>query len=205
VAGAAVLAGLTGWALLKPADEGIRASVALTDVDGGPARTVSATVKLDPPDAADDAEWLTITSWQGGGLVVDRLTRTGPGEYRTNEPIPVHGTWKSMIRLHRGSALMGAPVYLPEDKAIPVEGVPAEAAFTRSFQTDHELLQREQQSAAPGLWAIAYAAVIGIALGFLALLAWGVHRLAAVRAEPGNRPPERPRRPAVRREPQPSG
>ena len=180
VAGAAVLAGLTGWALLKPADDGIRGSVVLTDVEGGANRTVDATVTLDPPTAADGAEWLTITAWQGGGLVVDRLERTGPGVYGTNEPIPVHGTWKSMVRLHSGNSLMGMPVYLPEDRAIPVGGVPAEPRFTRSFEADHELLQREQKSAAPGLWAIAYTAVIGIALGFLGLLAWGVHRLAAV-------------------------
>jgi hypothetical protein len=189
---------------LKPADEGIRANVALTDVNSGPERTVSATVKLDPPDAADGAEWLTITSWQGGGLVVDRLTKTADGTYRTNEPIPVHGTWKSMIRLHHGRSLMGAPVYLPEDQAIPVAGVPAERSFTRGFQTDHELLQREQKSAAPALWAIAYAAVIGIALGFLALLAWGVHRLAAAAdGTPPSTPPQRTRGPLRPREPQP--
>ena len=28
-----------------------------------------------PADGADDANWLTATSWQGGGLVVDRLQR----------------------------------------------------------------------------------------------------------------------------------
>ena len=207
IGSAVLLAGLTGWALLKPADEGLSANVTLANVDSGPERTVDATVKLDPPDAAEGAEWFTITAWQGGGLVVDSLKKTGPGTYESNEPIPVHGTWKTMIRLHRGSALMGSPIYLPEDKAIPVKGVPAEASFTREFQTDHELLQREQKTAAPALWGIAYAAVIGIALGFLALLAWGVHRLAAVAGDGASAgpPPARPRRPVARREPQPSG
>ena len=78
-----------------------------------------------PADGADDAEWLTATAWQGGGLVVDRLERVAPGVYRTTEPIPVNGDWKTMIRLHRGNALTALPVYLPEDPAIPVEGVPA--------------------------------------------------------------------------------
>jgi hypothetical protein len=100
---------------------------------------------------------------------------------------------------------MGSPVYLPEDKAIPVAGVPAEAQFTRQFKTDHELLQREQKSAAPALWAIAYAAVIGIALGFLALLAWGVHRLSATGAQRAPAAPRPPRRKIAPREPQPSG
>jgi hypothetical protein len=189
IGSAVVLAGLTGWALMKPALEGVKGTMVLTDVESGAERTVNATVTLSPSDAADGAEWLTITSWQGGGFVVDRLEREGPGVYRSTEPIPVHGLWKSMVRLHRGDSLMGMPIYLPEDKAIPVDGEPAESGVTRPFKTDHELLQREQQSAAPALWAVAYGAVIGIALAFLALLAWGVHRVAAGRGEP---PPQGP-------------
>jgi hypothetical protein len=192
VASAVVLAGLTGWALMKPALEGVKGTVELTDVESGAERTVDATVTLSPRDAADGAEWLTITSWQGGGFLVDRLEREAPGVYRSTEPIPVHGTWKSMVRLHRGDSLMGMPIYLPEDKAIPVGGEPAESGVTRPFKTDHELLQREQQSAAPALWAVAYAAVIGIALAFLALLAWGVHRVAVGRDGPPAQPPASP-------------
>ncbi len=71
------------------------------------------------------------------------------------------------------------PVYLPEDRAIPVAGVPAPARFERPFVADHKVLQREQKTAAPALTAIAYGAVIGIALALLALLAWGLHRLAS--------------------------
>lgn len=83
-----------------------------------------------------------------------------------------------MIRLHSGASLIAAPIYLPADAAIPVAGVPAPARFERTFTADHEVLQREQKSAAPALTAIAYAAVIGIALALLALLAWGLHRLS---------------------------
>ena len=188
VVGAVVIAGLVGLALLKPADSGVRAQVALQEVSGDQSgRHVNATVTLDPRDAADDAEWLTSTSWQGGGLVVDRLKRVGPGVYRTTEPIPVFGTWKTMIRLHNGSSLTAIPVYLPEDKAIPVKGVPAASNFTREFVADHKLLQREQKAAAPWLWGAGYAVVLGIALGFLVLLAWGVHR-AATAAESDVKP-----------------
>ena len=200
VLGSAVIAGLVGWALLKPANDGVSAQVALQEARGGDAREVDATVRLEPRDAADDAEWITVTAWQGGGLVVDRLERVGDGVYRTTQPIPVHGTWKSMIRLHDGQSLTAVPVYLPEDPAIPVKGIPAEASFTREFVADHTLLQREQKSAAPWLWAIAYAAVLGIAVGFLALLAWGVHRVSTARmpeAAPSrqNGSPDRGQRP----------
>jgi hypothetical protein len=185
VVGAVVVAGLVGFALLKPADTGVRAQVALQEAPADQSgRHVNATVTIDPRNAADDAEWLTATSWQGGGLVVDRLKRVGPGVYRTTEPIPVFGTWKTMIRLHNGSSLTAIPVYLPEDKAIPVKGVPATPNFTRDFTADHKLLQREQKTAAPWLWGAGYAVVLGIALAFLVLLAWGVHRAAtAVESE----------------------
>jgi hypothetical protein len=207
VASAAVLAGLTGWALLKPAEEGVRASVVLQEVSGGPERTVNATVTIEPRKSAEDAEWLTATAWQGGGLVVNRLERVSPGVYRTTEPIPVHGTWKSMIRLHHGRAVMGVPVFLPEDPAIPAKAVPAEPRFTREFVADHELLQREQKGGSPALVALAYGAVVGIALAFLGLLAWGVHRLAASApggGEPPAQSPPRAKRPAARSRPVPA-
>jgi hypothetical protein len=188
VAGAAGIAAIVAVSLYKPSDEGASARVALTEVGQGADRTVNATVALDPPDAADDAEWLTATAWQGGGLVVDRLERTGPGRYRTTQPIPVHGNWKSLIRLHAGNSLTAIPLFLPEDKAIPAKGVPAKASFERDFVPDHEILQREQKAAAPALTVIGYGIVLAIALSLLALLAWGLHRLGSAVA-PGRKPP----------------
>ena len=38
----------------------------------------NATVKLDPADAADDAEWFKATSWQGGGSIVSDLREDRP-------------------------------------------------------------------------------------------------------------------------------
>ena len=196
VLGSAVVAGLVGFALLKPADDGVTAQVALQEVPGEQSgRHVNATVRIDPPDKADNAEWLTSTSWQGGGLVVDRLERVGSGVYRTTEPIPVHGTWKTMIRLHHGQSLTAVPVYLPDDPAIPVKGVPATPSFTREFTADHKLLQREQKAAAPWLWGLGYAVVLGIALSFLALLAWGIHRAATAAEVPPSHDRQRPTRP----------
>jgi hypothetical protein len=182
VGGAAVIAALVLLALHKPADTGVRAAITLTEAAPPPARTVHASVALRPSHAADGAEWLTMTAWQGGGLVVDRLERVGPGRYRTTRPIPVHGEWKALVRLHRGDSLTAVPVYLPEDTAIPAKEVPAPARFERPFVADHRILQREQKDAAPALTAIAYGVVAAIALALLALLAWGLHRLATLRA-----------------------
>ncbi len=179
VVGAAGVAALVAFALYKPADEGVRAQVALTDVRGGSERTVNADVRLSPTGAADHAEWLTATAWQGDGLVVDRLRKVGPGHYRTTEPIPVNGNWKALIRLHNGNSLTAVPVFLPRDQAIPAKEVPARAEFTRTFVADHQILQREQKAAAGWLTIAAYLGVVAIALALLALLVWGLHRLAS--------------------------
>jgi hypothetical protein len=93
-----------------------------------------------------------------------------------------------LIRLHRGRSLTALPVYLPQDLAIPAAEVPAPPRFERAFVSDSEILQREQKGAAPALGVLAYGAVLAIALGLLALLAWGLHRLA--RSAP--RPPVAP-------------
>jgi hypothetical protein len=176
---AAVLAALVAYGLYTPTQEGVSARVALQEVGGANGREVEATVRMNPPDAAADAEWFDVTAWQGGGLVVAPLKRTAPGVYETSEPIPVHGNWKAMIRLHDGSSLTALPIYLPKDEAIPVGEVPAPAQFTRSFGDEHQLLQRESKGGPAVLTAIAYSTVLAITLSLLALLAWALHRLAA--------------------------
>jgi hypothetical protein len=175
---AAVLAALVAYGLYTPDQDGVSAQVALHDVKGGPDHEVEASVWMDPPDAAADAEWFDVTAWQGGGLVVAPLERTGTGVYQTTEPIPVHGNWKTMIRLHDDSALTALPIYLPRDEAIPVGETPAPAQFTRSFGDEHQLLQREAKGGPAFLTALAYSAVAAIALSLLAFLAWALHRLA---------------------------
>jgi hypothetical protein len=201
VLGAVAIAAVVGYSLLKPPEEGVRAQVALTDVRGGPDREVQATIAIQPPAAADGAEWLTVTAWQGDGLVLDRLQEIGPGRYRTTEPIPVNGNWKALIRLHHGRSLTVVPIFLPEDPAIPAKEVPATSQFTRAFVPDHEVLQREQKSAAPWLTGVAYGVVITISVALLLLLAWGLHRLGAGGATARPRPERRTepaRGPAVR-------
>src|SRR4051794_8612224 len=186
-AAAVVVAVLTAVALHKPPLHGAAATVSLADVPSASGRAVQADVRLRPARAAEGAEWLTATAWQGGGLVVDRLAEVGPGHFRTTEPTPVQGDWKALLRLHRGATMSALPLSPPRDDAIPARGVPAPPRFTRSFVADHEVLQREQKRASAGLWAIAYAVVGAIALALLTLLAWGLHRLAAA-AQPVEAP-----------------
>jgi hypothetical protein len=75
--------------------------------------------------------------------------------------------------------VIGAPVWLPADPAIPVEAVPVRASAERDFVPDRKLLQRELKGDIPGwLWAGASLLVLALYLGFLGTLAWGLGRVA---------------------------
>jgi hypothetical protein len=186
------IAGAFADGLRTTAPENVQAHVTLHNLRSGSEREVGAAVRIDPAQAAEDPAWLNVTAWQGGSLLVDRLTGRGNGVYRTTEPIPVHGDWKASIRLQRGREVLGLPIYLPEDSAIPASQVPAKQSFTRPFVNDDQLLQREQKQGVPGwLTTVAPLGVFALALGFLTTLAWGLSRLAR-RTAP--EPPSRPRR-----------
>jgi hypothetical protein len=177
----------------KPSEE-ILANVTTRDLISGKERAVELTVRLQPRDAADDAHWFLITAWQGeeGRSVVSKLEEVSPGVWRSQEPLPVHGTWKSTLRLHRGNEVMGSAVYFPEDKAIPVKGVPATASFTRPFIDDKELLQREQKPDASGaLVLVGYLIVLLIAIVLIGSIVAGLARLERVTSRPGATPIER--------------
>ena len=92
--------------------------------------------------------------------------------------MPVNDDWKSMVRLHTGSAILAMPVYLPEDRAIPVPEVPAEPRFERAFQIDSEVLRREETGGAPWLSGVAYGILAAVALAWLAAILAAVTRFA---------------------------
>jgi hypothetical protein len=194
----AAIVGVFAYGLdTKPA-EGVRASVALHEVTPAPDRTVEATVRIDPSSATRDADWLTAMAWQGGGLEIDRLRQVAPGVYRTTKPLPVHGDWKALLRLHKGRSILAMPIYLPKDAAIPAPAVPAEARFERPFVLEHHILQREQKTDVPAsLQTMAYTAVGSIVLALFALLGWSLTRLG--RRNAPDAPAPRRRRRAARR------
>ncbi len=205
--GSALRGGLPRPAVARTVAAGALLTIALVVADGlreappapatariAPAGGAGYAIRLDPPTAADDAAWLQVTAWQGGGLVVDRLRRTPGGSWRTTRPIPSGGDWKVMLRLQRGRAVAGVPIALPADAAIPVGAVPAPPAAgdTRAFAADRTLLQRERDGDIPAwLWATASATVLALTLGFLGALAWGLGRVARSNAAPPRPAPPR--------------
>ena len=158
-----------------------RADVSLQEAGTG---QVSATVKLDPANAADDAKWFHAMAWQGGGSRLVQLDKTGPGTYRTTAPVPVSGDWKAMLRLHVGSAILALPIYMPGDPAIPAKEVPARPHFQRAFQLDHEVLRREERGAASWLTGAAYGTLAVIALTWLVAMGAAVTRFERRSAVP---------------------
>jgi hypothetical protein len=161
------------------------ANLSVSDVAASPVgtRQGEATVRLSPADLADQPAWLTITSWQGKGdgtgLHIDRLQRVGDGVYRTTEPMPLSGNWKTMVRLADGRTLGAVPVFLPGDEVLRQPEIPATAQIDRPVQREATILQRERKTDVPGwLWAVASLVVLGCSLTLLAALGWGVSRLS---------------------------
>ncbi|MEU5882997.1 hypothetical protein [Spirillospora sp. NPDC047279] len=169
---------------------GEKATVTLTDVRGGAAdRTAHARIELSPRDAVDDPAWVAITGWQGQGLHVEPLIRESQGVYRTSAPMPLHGDWKTLIRIHDGRTLAGVPIYMPADPAIGAKELPAPQSFTRDVQSEKKILQRELKSDVPGwLWLASSSVVLFCTLVLVIALGWGVARIARTLPEPAETP-----------------
>ncbi len=182
LAGALAIACIA-WPLPMNVGSPMSARAQLTTLNPGAHRTVAATFHLSPANAANEAQWVTVTAWQGGGIVVDRLRRTAPGVYTTTEPIPVWGKWKTMLRVSRGRALDAIPIYLPNDPAIPAAEVKAPATFTRSFIRDKKIMQREAIGGDMWLAIPAYLLLLAIVTLWILAISWGLGRLGMPRED----------------------
>ncbi|MDP8969126.1 MAG: hypothetical protein M3N52_01170, partial [Actinomycetota bacterium] len=100
-------------------------------------------VALLPPDAARRATAFAVVSWQGGGRVQAALLEVAPGRYVSSRPVPISGSWKSMVSLQRDDEVMAAPIYLPADPAIGASAVPALPERQVRFVRNTEVLLRE--------------------------------------------------------------
>lgn len=186
---AAATAGAILFVLASPlpisSDVDVSARVALEETRTG---WVHATVEPQPADALEDVEWLNVTSWQGGGSIVTGLEPAGDGTYRTEDPVPVTGDWKTLIRLHQGSSIMALPIYLPEDQAVGAPEVPAQPRFERDFVLDKKLLLREAKTTDAWLSYIAYSVLGAIVLTWVGVLGWGLRRLRTSGSPRSRRP-----------------
>ena len=201
-----VIAGAVGNGLRTEVPENANATITLTDLpsDSGQ-RMVSADIQIDPADlVSDDPEWVTILAWQGGlennrGLLIDRLDRVGPGQYRSTRPIPVWGSWKTLMRVQDGTTMAAAPIFLPDDPGIGAEELPALNSMRRDFVQEITVLQRERNLDHPSwLFNVASLVVLLCTLALITALSWGAARINSRELRTGSEPaPERPVRPTV--------
>jgi hypothetical protein len=130
-----------------------------------------------------------------GALVDGRLVAPASAPRRVKQVITaanrivekpyVYGGWKSTLRIQQGDALVSMPLFMPKDEAIPAPEVPAKASFTRDFQSDKSVLQREaKKGVSPVLTLIAYLTVLSIALSLIALISWSLIRVDRGEAKP---------------------
>ncbi|AYM41569.1 hypothetical protein [Mycobacteroides chelonae] len=180
VLGAAVANGLR-----TEVPEHATATITLSELsnDGGK-RMVSADVVINPRDLIiDDPEWVTILSWQGGlandhGLAIDRLQKISEGHYRSTQPIPVYGSWKTLLRVQDGTTMTGVPIFLPADPGIGAPETPALTSSTRPFTQELTILQRERNQNHPSwLFNVASLVVLFCTLVLIAALSWGAGRI----------------------------
>ncbi len=200
LAGAAAVAVVLYTLPISTGEGPTSATLQLTEVSPPPNRQVSAEIQVEPTDAAQDARWFNVTSWQGGGSVVGDVEQVGEGTYRSTEPIPVSGDWKSILRLHVDDAVIGLPIYMPRDTEIPAPEIPATPTIERDFVLDKENLLREAKGGVSGVvTTISYLAVLALVMLLFACLIWGLHRLRTTlgREEPPAATPA-PRRPTRR-------
>ena len=153
--------------------------VAFSDVTGGGASCpgtettclATITIQLEDEDVAEDAVWFYALAWQGRpggdsdgvprdplsdapGIVRTALEPTGtPGEYRTEDPVPLYGNWKTLLRLHVApSEMVSFPMYAPDDPAI--DGSQGRAVVVENGAAVHtvlesKFLQREKRRTCP--------------------------------------------------------
>jgi len=190
-AGVALLAAL---AFPLPRQVGpVAATVRLQQVGG----LASVEVTLDPPTAARQATAFVITSWQGGAATERAtLNQVGPGRYVSSRPMPVTGSWKTMVSLQRGAEVMAVPLYLPADPKIGAPAVPAVPERTERFVRITTLLMREVHPGPAWPAMAAYAGLAVLVSAWITLIAVAARRVPLVPVDAPQWPAGRPGTPA---------
>ncbi len=162
------------------APTGLTASVRLTDAPSSQGRLVNATVTYGDKTFGNGADWAVGMAWQGDGHATTApLRRVAPGVWTTTRPLPVGGTWKTALRVHKGDVMGSVPVYMPADAALGLSATPALPEFTRPVVMDRRMMQRERRSEVPGwLFGLGAAVVAAMTIALILLLGWALLRVA---------------------------
>jgi hypothetical protein len=96
----------------------------------------------------------------------------------STKPMPVAGSWKTLLRVHDGKTFTAVPIFLAGDPGIGAEEVPAQPQFTRPFVSEITILQRERSPDIPqSLWLIGCLVVLVCTLAMISGITWGGGRI----------------------------
>ncbi|EUA35118.1 hypothetical protein I552_5907 [Mycobacterium xenopi 3993] len=51
--------------------------------------------------------------------MIDWLKQVGPGHYQSTQPVPVWGTWKTLLRVQDGRTMTAVPIWAPPTTPFP--------------------------------------------------------------------------------------
>ena len=106
------------------------------------------------------------------------MEELGPGRFRSDEPLPVTGQGKALVRLHRGGEMMAAPVYFPADPEIGEPEIPAEDR-TVAMAGERSYLLRETTGGGGLIAPVVYGAFLAVLVGWAAAFVVASRRLSA--------------------------
>ena len=181
-----VIGGATANGLRYEVPQNATATMTLTEAPGSAPdkRMVTADVRINPPNLiSEDPNWVSVLGWQGGlanqrGIFIDNLEKLGPGHYRSTQPMPVYGKWKTLLRVHDRRIFTAVPIFLAGDPGIGAPEIPAQATMTRPFVREITILQRERNPDTPmALWTIGGLVVLVCTLIMIGGLTWGAGRI----------------------------
>jgi hypothetical protein len=157
--------------------------------DGLPSPYQLINVELDvsPSDAAQGADWFEMNSWQGGASAQNPLVQVSPGHYRSAQPVPTGGTWKTLVWMAKGPVMMATAVSFPVDLQYGQAPVTPRAVQTVQFVASSSWLMRESHGGAVWPAVLAYTGLFGMATVWIVVLTLGF----ASGARP--RPPQAPK------------
>jgi hypothetical protein len=150
-------------------------------------------MELTPTSAAEGADTFDVLSVQGGARFVTGLQADGPGRFRSSGAVPVAGSWKTVVRLHRGNEVMAVPVHLPADPTVEAPAVPAVPERRASFVDARDLLLREIHGGPPLTGRIILGLLVLVLAVWLVLLVRVVRVLSPDRRVATSRAMARPR------------
>lgn len=152
----------------------VTADVTLIDAGNG---TTHIQAVLDPEDAADDARWFQSSTWQGGTLELSTMVEVEPGLWRTERPVTLGGTGKTLLRLHRGSEMNAIAISLPADPEIGKSAIPAVDRDDAPFVNERRYLLREQKAGDQWFAYLIYFLMLGVVVLWAAAFVLACNRI----------------------------